>query len=251
MRASSRARPIRAAAVAVGRPAVHAHRGAPLVFPENTLAGFRHAIEAGADFIELDLGVSSDAKLVVSHDPWLKPDRMPLRSATADEARRRGCPLLDDVLALASPGEFGFNLEIKSFPDHPEYTPPPEELAAMVAESVRACGLGARCLIQSFDPRVTRAMKRVAPELPRAALWESEPRGAASIATEADAQAVSIAWRLAGAEWLEDARAQGIGTLVWTVNGARGWAEALAYGAGAIITDDAVGLIAFLRARGL
>ena len=230
---------------------MHAHRGAPLKFAENTVLGFVCAIEAGADFIELDLGVARDGVLVVSHDPWLKPEGTLLRDVTGEEARARGCALLADVLGLAGRAEFGFNLEVKSFPDRPELAPAPERFAEMVAEAVRARGLERRSLIQSFDFRVTRAMRRIAPELPCAALWEGEPRAAAEIAAEAETDAVSVAWRLVDGSWFDGARAAGVETLVWTVNGERAWEQALAWGTGAIITDDAAGLVQYLRARGL
>ncbi|MGC4055799.1 MAG: glycerophosphodiester phosphodiesterase family protein [Paludibaculum sp.] len=52
---------------------VHGHRGARAERPENTLAAFEYAIKAGADFLELDLAVTKDGVLVVSHDPQLNP----------------------------------------------------------------------------------------------------------------------------------------------------------------------------------
>ena len=47
---------------------VTAHRGAALVAPENTLAAFQAAIEAGADAIEFDVRLSADGAVVVFHD---------------------------------------------------------------------------------------------------------------------------------------------------------------------------------------
>ncbi len=44
------------------------HRGAPGHWGENTIAGFRHAIELGADGIELDLILTADHQLAVFHD---------------------------------------------------------------------------------------------------------------------------------------------------------------------------------------
>lgn len=38
--------------------------------PENTIPSFKKALEQGADTLELDLVVSKDGKLVVSHEPW-------------------------------------------------------------------------------------------------------------------------------------------------------------------------------------
>lgn len=44
------------------------HRGEHLHHPENTLAAFQAAIQAGADFFELDVQTTSDGKLVLMHD---------------------------------------------------------------------------------------------------------------------------------------------------------------------------------------
>lgn len=48
---------------------VDAHRGASVHHPENTLAAFRAALDAGADSIEFDLRLSADGHPVVIHDP--------------------------------------------------------------------------------------------------------------------------------------------------------------------------------------
>src|SRR5690606_32908259 len=47
---------------------VTAHRGAALMAPENTLAAFHAAIDAGADAIEFDVRLSADGAVVVFHD---------------------------------------------------------------------------------------------------------------------------------------------------------------------------------------
>ena len=49
-------------------PAVCAHRGWSASFPENSLEAFRAAVELGADEIELDVRLTADGKLIVSHD---------------------------------------------------------------------------------------------------------------------------------------------------------------------------------------
>jgi glycerophosphoryl diester phosphodiesterase len=45
-----------------------AHQGGEDEFPSNTLYAFRKAIRAGADMLELDVGVTSDNQIVVMHD---------------------------------------------------------------------------------------------------------------------------------------------------------------------------------------
>lgn len=50
---------------------VIAHRGEHLHHPENTLPAFQAAIDAGADYFELDVRTTSDGKFVIMHDSTL------------------------------------------------------------------------------------------------------------------------------------------------------------------------------------
>src|SRR5262245_36258077 len=53
---------------------VIAHRGAHEEFPENTLESFKRAIELGVDYVEVDVRLTKDGKLVLMHDSSV--DRM-------------------------------------------------------------------------------------------------------------------------------------------------------------------------------
>ncbi len=46
------------------------HRGCRGLFPENSIAAFKKALDLGVNTMELDLAVSKDSLLVVSHEPW-------------------------------------------------------------------------------------------------------------------------------------------------------------------------------------
>jgi glycerophosphoryl diester phosphodiesterase len=48
-----------------------AHQGGEDEFPSNTLYAFKRSVKAGADMLELDVGVTRDRKVVVSHDTTL------------------------------------------------------------------------------------------------------------------------------------------------------------------------------------
>ena len=56
------------------------HRGARGIAPENSIPGFLVALDSGVTTVELDLAVTKDKQIVVSHEPWmssaicLKPD---------------------------------------------------------------------------------------------------------------------------------------------------------------------------------
>lgn len=47
---------------------VIAHRGDHTNAPENTLAAYLHAIDDGADFVEIDLRTTKDSQLVIMHN---------------------------------------------------------------------------------------------------------------------------------------------------------------------------------------
>ena len=48
-----------------------AHQGGEDEFPSNTLYAFKRSVKAGADMLELDVGVTKDGAIVVSHDTTL------------------------------------------------------------------------------------------------------------------------------------------------------------------------------------
>lgn len=50
---------------------IQGHRGARGLLPENTIPGFVLAIREGADVLEMDLCISGDDQVVVSHEPWM------------------------------------------------------------------------------------------------------------------------------------------------------------------------------------
>lgn len=262
---------------AAPRILVHGHRGARAVLPENTIPAFEHAIEVGADFLELDLAVTRDNVLVVSHDPVLpkslctggKGTRV-IREMSFEELRAWDCgalknpdfpeqkpvpgtrvPSLDEVLALSSRGSFGFNLETKISPLHPNYTPSPEEFARLVLAAVRRHGLEKRALLQSFDFRTLHAMKRLAPEFPLAALYGAGWKDFPTIAEEAGARTVSPQFTLVTPEKVAQAHAAGLQVVPWTANRPEEWDKLVAAGVDAIITDHPAALIAYLKARGL
>src|ERR687898_898658 len=51
-----------------GAPLNIAHQGGEEEFPSNTLYAFHRAVRAGADMLELDIGVTKDNRVIVMHD---------------------------------------------------------------------------------------------------------------------------------------------------------------------------------------
>ena len=53
---------------------IQGHRGARGLMPENTIEGFLKAIDLGVTTLEMDLAVSRDNQLVLSHEPYFSPE---------------------------------------------------------------------------------------------------------------------------------------------------------------------------------
>src|SRR5260370_42294498 len=80
---------------------VHGLRGARAMRPENTIPAFEYAIAAGVDVLELDMAVTKDDVVVVSHDPLLNPEickgpraSIPIPTLTLMELRQWDCGAL-------------------------------------------------------------------------------------------------------------------------------------------------------------
>ena len=255
---------------------VHGHRGARALRPENTLPAFEYAITQGVDALELDMAVTRDNVIVVSHDPVLEAPvctgpapKAVIRELTLAQVREWDCgakpnpafpkqqavpgtrvPTLEEVFALAPKGKFLFNIETKIFPQKPELTPPPEEFARMVLAAVRKHHLEARVVLQSFDFRTLIAMKALAPEIKLSALYEGAAKDFVVIGKEAGAGIVSPLARLVTPEQVKAAHAAGLEVLPWTVNTPSEWERLANAGVDGIISDDPAALIAWLKANG-
>jgi glycerophosphoryl diester phosphodiesterase len=262
---------------AIPKILVHGHRGARARRPENTLPAFQYAIEQGVDALEMDMAVTRDNVLVISHDPVLEPPvcsgaagHAVIRELTLAQVRQWDCgavrnprfatqqtvpgtriPTLDEVFRLAARGSFDYNIETKSFPDKPEYTPPPAEFARLVLDKIREYKLEKRIILQSFDFRTLVAMRKLAPEIRLSALTETDPREFAAIAAEAaNAEIVSPAFQLVTPAKVEAAHKAGLQVVPWTANTPADWDKLIEAKVDAIISDDPAELIAYLKKRG-
>jgi glycerophosphoryl diester phosphodiesterase len=216
--------------MAVGKVAVHGHRGARGRRPENTLAAFAYAIDAGADAIEMDIVLTRDGVPVVMHE------ERPELTLSELHARMPDVPALSAVLALAPRGEFLFNIEIKPFPDA-------QRIAELVVTLVAP--LQARAMYQSFDFAILRELRHCAPAVPQAALFERTKEDFVSIARRAQTGMVSAEFHLVTPEKVEAAHRAGIRLLAWTANRAAQWRTLMDAGVDAIITDYPAELVAY------
>lgn len=181
-------------------PELIGHRGARALYPENTVAGFKAALAAGVRYFEIDVGMSRDGVVVLSHDACLSPDltrdaggrwietapialrdrdyaelqafdvgRLRPGSRTAKRFPRQiavdgeTIPTLEQVLALHSRARW--TIEVKTYFNRPKLTWPAERIVEAVAAVADKAGAAKRIIVQSFDWRGPQHLRRIRPEL--------------------------------------------------------------------------------------
>ena len=92
------------------RPLIIGHRGFAAMHPDNSLAGVRAALGAGADGVEVDVRPCADGSWVCHHDRTR--DGRAVRGWTASALRRGGVPTLEEVLGVVPVGRWIY-VEVK------------------------------------------------------------------------------------------------------------------------------------------
>jgi glycerophosphoryl diester phosphodiesterase len=242
---------VSAGPAAAGPPAVAAHRGGALLWPENSLTAFRGAIGLGVDLIELDVHLSRDDEVVVLHDPTLDRTtngRGPVRAhawaelaplAVAGTAGD-GVPRLGDVLALLRGTGVGLLLEIKTAAGGERYPGIEERCLALL----EAAGLTGRTTVMAFEWATLERLRALAPAVRLTGLLSgrgAERLGGVGAAAERlralGANDLGIERTLLGPDAVAAARARGLTIGVWTVNDPAELARALASGVDYVTTD--------------
>ena len=133
-----------------------AHRGGALLWPENSLTAFRHALALPIEEVECDVHLSADGVAMVHHDATLERTTEgtgPVAHRTAAELAatrlrglNEGLPRLADLLELVAASGKLLRLEIKANHEHHHV---PALLAAVRADLAR---IPARIRLMSFLP---------------------------------------------------------------------------------------------------
>jgi glycerophosphoryl diester phosphodiesterase len=189
---------------------LEAHRGGRALLPENTLPAFANALSMGVDTLELDVGVTADGEVVVSHERGLNPEIT--RDATGTYITPPGTPFVKLRLADIKTYDVGqirpdspyakqfpdqravagtristlrelfalvrksgntrvrFNIETKIDPNHPDESLDPQDFVAKLIGLIQTEGFSDRVMIQSFDWRTLLLVQQHASKIPTAYL---------------------------------------------------------------------------------
>jgi glycerophosphoryl diester phosphodiesterase len=185
---------------------IEAHRGGRALLPENTLAAFANALSMGVDTLEMDIGVTRDAVIVVSHERGLNPDLargadgryvappgIPFVQLSLEEVKKYDVgqirpgskyaaqfpdqravpgtkvPTLKEVIGLVRKSgdqNVRLNIETKIDPNHPGESLEPQRFVTLLLDLLQAEQFSGRVMMQSFDWRTLLLVQKLAPEIP-------------------------------------------------------------------------------------
>lgn len=212
------------------RAKVFAHRGVSGRFPENTMAAFQAALEAGADGIELDVQMAKDGMLVIIHDE--KVDRTTggtgyIKDMTFEEILQLDAgswfaevnagetiPDLEKFLKWAAMegNELLINIELKN--DLIVYP----GMEKKVIDLILKYGLEQRVIISSFNAESLRRVRDYHSTIQTGYLIEGIPENTLDMAKNIGADSIHCEERFALSELGRKAMEAGFPLRVYTVN---------------------------------
>ena len=250
-----------------------AHAGGKFLRPENTVEAVEHAVEVGADAVEIDLHLSADERIVVIHDETV--DRTTDGEGRVDKMTVEEMKQLDAGYAFPPPLTEGFEehqerydhvpddddlfrgegIEIPTFVEVLEALPndfplvlgvkrgsaPPERLAELLREYDRV----EHTVVGGFDDTYLEDVRRVIPEV-ETGLGAGKSRQflltlrANERRYEPPAEVLFPPHDLVRESFVERAHRNGIRMIPWTINDRDELKRFVEMGADGVITDDPV-----------
>ena len=254
---------------------IQGHRGARGLYPENSLPAFEEAIDMGVNTLELDIAITKDDQVVVSHEPFmsrticLKPNGEAISESedmafniyqmTHEAIKQFDCgtkwhpafpkqekievykPLLREVfdLAKAKKSNVYFNIEIKSKPEYYGiYTPQPIKYVSLVLNEIERSGFLENVGLQSFDINILEEIKKQSPKMPVALLIDDDEDIHIKMnRLSFEPEIISPYYKLLDKKMVSDFRSEGFKVIPWTVNSEADMQKMIGFNVDGIITD--------------
>lgn len=254
---------------------IQGHRGCRGLLPENSLQAFEKAIDLGVNTLELDISITKDKQVIVSHEPFMnsiickKPDgteiskeaqeTFNLYKMTHDEIKQFDCgtkfhqrfpnqtkvsvhkPLLTELFELVKEkkSDVNFNIEIKSEPKYYNvFTPRPAEYVELVLDEIIEAKLFTRANLQSFDLEILEEIKKKAPKM-RVALLIDEDENIKTKLSKLSykPEIISPYFKLLSKNIVKDLKSRNFKVIPWTVNSKTDLKQMIDFQVDGIITD--------------
>lgn len=231
---------------------VIAHRGASAYAPENTHSSFKLAIDMEAEMIELDVLLSKDGIPVVIHDEKLKRTTsgkgkvkdynlselkyLDTGSWFDPEFQGEPFPTLEEVLSYTK-DRIAVNIEIKTEAVTDEVN---DGIVEKTLEIVKRTGTEDQVIFSSFDYRVMRHLEELAPDMPKAILYEkrqSKRKLPSELVNEYKVDAFNCSYKQLSDKWIEDLNSHNIPFNIYTVDDESKMKELIQKGAAGIFSN--------------
>lgn len=223
------------------------------------MAAFRRAVELGAKFIETDLQLTRDARVIAIHDltldrttngkgPVLLKSREEIRALDAGSWFRSGevtpfagerVPTIEEIVQFAKEHDVIFYLEIKAGSAW--------GVEHAVVAALRENQEAARVVILSFEPATLESVHKLNSALMTGLLCERPSDDLVERAASVGARQIALRGDLVTPSLVDKAHAAGIQILAWTINEPWQMQLIISTGVDGIITDYPDRLFTVLR----
>lgn len=227
---------------------IWAHRGYSAKAPENSMAAFQMAVDAGAEGIETDLQLSQDGVLVLSHDDelgrcingsgsigqytWADLKKLDCGSFFSERFSGETLPRLEDLLDLLKPTGLKLNLEIKT---GAPFVPGMEEILLGILEQY---SMKDRCILSSFNHYSLERLRELDKDISLGVLSGSLLLRPWKYVKELKAQAYHPHYRALLPDHCKKLQEQGIQINTYTVDGEENLKRLLSMKPDNIISND-------------
>jgi glycerophosphoryl diester phosphodiesterase len=247
------------------------HRGCRGLYPENTIIGFKKAIDLGVDGIEWDVVVNKDNQLIISHEPYidssycLKKDNskintkesniynMSLKDLEMFDCGIKGnknFPLQKKVSAkkpsfkeaekelLEFKGKILFEIKSKSS-HYGSYQPYPKEYAKIIYNETKNSFLKNQLIFMSFDPKILNELEKLLPKSKYILLGYNPLISYSKLINTLNFKpfGIGLNYTIATSKTIESAHKSNIKVYAWTVNDKEKGQQLINKGIDGIITD--------------
>lgn len=236
---------------------IHGHRGARFEAPENTIPGFRYAVELELRAIEFDIHMTTDEQLVVIHDANV--DRTTngtgaVANMTFDEIRaldaRSSFPEWPELCIVPTFAEVmdvvghleSVEIEIKT--DLPERL---DLLVPKVLAELEKCGFPEGATLTSFDVYALELVQRLMPEQPRGYIGKWDAPGFLETANRLGATRAGIPNATGSAEIVRAAQDQGMTVTGWPCNTRAEFDTLMSWRVDFLCSDAPTAILGFLN----
>ena len=264
---------------------VQGHRGCRGLLPENSLPAFEKAIDLGVHTLELDIAITKDRKVVVTHEPYMNPvicknpngEDIPEALGTTynlykmdyEEIKKFDCgskihptypdqkkiktykPLLSEVFDLVKSknADVRFNIEVKSEPEYYGiFTPQPKAYVELVLDEIIKNDMFNGVNLQSFDLKILEEIKKQSPKMKVALLIEEDEVIDDKLKSMSyQPEIISPYFKLLTAETIKAYQKQGFHIIPWTVNNEEDMKQMILLQVNGIITDYPNRLLEILK----